>query len=87
MRPLTEEETKTFFTKLSEFIGKSIEKLINRSDERHCFRLSNVRILDKTKDISSWESPFVLVSSKVKRSKILLSFLNAIPNNRIVCII
>ena len=43
MRPLTEEETKTFFQKLSEYIGKSIERLINRSDERHCFRFSNVR--------------------------------------------
>ena len=39
MRPLTEEETKTLFLKLSEYIGKNVEKLINRSDERHCFRL------------------------------------------------
>jgi len=42
MRPLTEEETKTLFLKLSEYIGKSIERLINRSDERHCFRLLKV---------------------------------------------
>jgi|UniRef100_A0A8J9X0G3 60S ribosome subunit biogenesis protein NIP7 len=39
MRPLTEEETKSLFLKLSEYIGKNIERLINRSDERHCFRL------------------------------------------------
>lgn len=39
MRPLTEEETKTVFLKLSEYIGKNIERMINRSDERHCFRL------------------------------------------------
>jgi 60S ribosome subunit biogenesis protein NIP7 len=39
MRPLTEEETKTLFLKLSEYMGKNIERLINRSDERHCFRL------------------------------------------------
>lgn len=39
MRPLTEDETKTLFLKLSEYIGKNVEKLINRSDERHCFRL------------------------------------------------
>ena len=40
MRPLTEEETKTLFLKLSEYIGKNIEKMINRSDDqRHCFRL------------------------------------------------
>ncbi len=43
MRPLTEEETKTLFLKLSEYIGKNIERLINRSDERHCFRLIKVR--------------------------------------------
>lgn len=39
MRPLTEDETKTLFTKLSDYIGRNIEKLINRSDERHCFRI------------------------------------------------
>mgnify|MGYP005850265691 CR=1 FL=1 len=43
MRPLTEEETKTVFLKLSEYIGKNIERMINRSDERHCFRLIKVR--------------------------------------------
>jgi 60S ribosome subunit biogenesis protein NIP7 len=40
MRPLTEDETKTLFLKLSEYIGKNIEKMINRTDERHCFRLA-----------------------------------------------
>mmetsp|Transcript_24718 Transcript_24718/g.68823 ORF Transcript_24718/g.68823 Transcript_24718/m.68823 type:complete len:182 (-) Transcript_24718:175-720(-) len=44
MRPLTEDETKTLFLKLSEYIGKNIEKLINRSDERHCFRLLKDRV-------------------------------------------
>mmetsp|Transcript_49867 Transcript_49867/g.74392 ORF Transcript_49867/g.74392 Transcript_49867/m.74392 type:complete len:182 (+) Transcript_49867:62-607(+) len=44
MRPLTEEETKVLFIKLSEYIGKSIERLINRSDERHCFRLIKDRV-------------------------------------------
>ena len=43
MRPLTEEETKTLFLKLSEYIGKNVEKMINRSDERHCFRLMKDR--------------------------------------------
>lgn len=41
MRPLTEDETKVLFQKLAEYIGKSIEKLINRSDERHCFRIGS----------------------------------------------
>lgn len=44
MRPLTEEETKTLFLKLSEYIGKNIEHLINRNDERHCFRLIKNRV-------------------------------------------
>mmetsp|Transcript_1094 Transcript_1094/g.2040 ORF Transcript_1094/g.2040 Transcript_1094/m.2040 type:complete len:182 (+) Transcript_1094:90-635(+) len=44
MRPLTEEETKTLFLKLSEYIGKNIERLINRSDERYCFRLIKDRV-------------------------------------------
>lgn len=41
MRPLTEEETKVLFQKLAEYIGRSIEKLIDRSDERHCFRIAS----------------------------------------------
>jgi 60S ribosome subunit biogenesis protein NIP7 len=44
MRPLTEEETKVFFQKLSEYIGKSIERLISRTDERYCFRLVKDRV-------------------------------------------
>lgn len=44
MRPLTEEETKTLFQKLSDYIGRNIERLINRSDERHCFRLVKDRV-------------------------------------------
>jgi 60S ribosome subunit biogenesis protein NIP7 len=44
MRPLTEEETKKVFLKLSEYIGKNVEKLIHRSDERHCFRLIKDRV-------------------------------------------
>lgn len=32
MRPLTEEETKTFFEKLSKFIGRNIKLLIDRPD-------------------------------------------------------
>lgn len=44
MRPLTEEETKTLFQKLAEYMGKSIEHLINRGDERHCFRLMRDRV-------------------------------------------
>mmetsp|Transcript_26827 Transcript_26827/g.44716 ORF Transcript_26827/g.44716 Transcript_26827/m.44716 type:complete len:182 (+) Transcript_26827:123-668(+) len=44
MRPLTEDETRTLFVKLSEYIGKSVERMINRGDERHCFRLIKDRV-------------------------------------------
>jgi 60S ribosome subunit biogenesis protein NIP7 len=44
MRPLTEDETRTLFVKLSEYMGKSVERMINRSDERHCFRLIKDRV-------------------------------------------
>jgi len=44
MRPLEEEETKAVFLKLSEYMGKNIERMINRSDERHCFRLIKTRV-------------------------------------------
>lgn len=44
MRPLTEDETKTVFLKLNEYIGKNVERLIHRSDERHCFRLIKDRV-------------------------------------------
>ncbi|KAK9681200.1 ribosome biosynthesis protein nip7 [Basidiobolus ranarum] len=44
MRPLTEEETKTFFEKLAKYIGRNITHLIDRSDEAYCFRLHNDRV-------------------------------------------
>jgi 60S ribosome subunit biogenesis protein NIP7 len=44
MRPLTEEETKTFFEKLSKYIGENIKQLIDRSDGTYCFRLHRDRV-------------------------------------------
>lgn len=44
MRPLAEDETKALFQKLSEYMGRSIERLINRTDDRHCFRLIKDRV-------------------------------------------
>lgn len=44
MRPLTDEETKVLFEKLANYIGKNIEQLINRPDEKHCFRLHKDRV-------------------------------------------
>lgn len=44
MRVLTEEETRVFFTKLSEYIGANIKFLIERTDEPHVFRLIKDRV-------------------------------------------
>eukprot|EP00792_Barthelona_sp_PAP020_P006696 TRINITY_DN3058_c1_g2_i1.p1 TRINITY_DN3058_c1_g2~~TRINITY_DN3058_c1_g2_i1.p1 ORF type:complete len:193 (-),score=50.96 TRINITY_DN3058_c1_g2_i1:5-550(-) len=44
MRPLSEEETKTFFEKLTKFIGSNVKQLLDRKDEPHCFRLHNDRV-------------------------------------------
>lgn len=44
MRPLSEEETHTFFAKLAKFIGRNIKHLIERKDEPHCFRLHRDRV-------------------------------------------
>lgn len=44
MRPLTDDETKVLFEKLANYIGKNIEQLINRPDEKCCFRLHKDRV-------------------------------------------
>ena len=44
MRPLTEEETKIFFEKLSKYIGENIKLLIEREDGKYCFRLHKERV-------------------------------------------
>ena len=45
MRPLTEEETKTMFDKLSKYIGaENIKLLVDRSDGTYCFRLHRERV-------------------------------------------
>ena len=44
MRPLTDEETRVFFEKLNEYIGRSIKSLLDRADEPHCFRLHKDRV-------------------------------------------
>ncbi|XP_041377938.1 60S ribosome subunit biogenesis protein NIP7 homolog [Gigantopelta aegis] len=44
MRPLTDEETKLFFEKLSKYIGENIKLLLERPDGTYCFRLHRERI-------------------------------------------
>lgn len=44
MRPLTEEETTSFFEKLAKYIDRNIRFLIERPDENYCFRLHKDRV-------------------------------------------
>ena len=44
MRPLTDDETKAFFTKLSKFLGSNIKFLIDREDGEYVFRLHNDKV-------------------------------------------
>ena len=44
MRPLTDQESKLVFEKIYKFIGNDVERLINRKDEKHVFRLHKNRI-------------------------------------------
>ena len=56
MRPLTDEETKLFFEKLSKYIGENIKLLIDRSDGTYCFRLHKNRVYyvsEKTMKLAS----------------------------------
>jgi 60S ribosome subunit biogenesis protein NIP7 len=44
MRPLTDQETKTLFTKLASYIGRNISSLIDRPSDPHVFRLHKDRV-------------------------------------------
>ncbi|XP_030622847.1 60S ribosome subunit biogenesis protein NIP7 homolog isoform X2 [Chanos chanos] len=44
MRPLTDEETKTMFEKLSKYIGENVKLLVDRPDGTYCFRLHSDRV-------------------------------------------
>ena len=44
MRPLTEEEMKAFLEKLAKYIGGNTKHLVDRNDEKWCFRLHNSRV-------------------------------------------
>lgn len=44
MRPLSEEETKIFFSKLSKYIGRNILLLVDRKDGNYCFRINQQKV-------------------------------------------
>ncbi|RLN60492.1 hypothetical protein BBJ29_004245 [Phytophthora kernoviae] len=39
MRPLTDDEMQTVFEKISKYIGRNVQHLVTRPDEKYCFRL------------------------------------------------
>ena len=51
MRPLTEDETKTFFNKLAKFLGANIKFLIEREDGDYVFRLHRDRVYYLNSDV------------------------------------
>ena len=51
MRPLTPEETRIFFEKLAQFIGRSIKQLLDAKGGKFCFRLHNDRVYYVRKDM------------------------------------
>ena len=53
MRPLTESEAKTFFERLTQYIGRNAELLLKkRNGANHCFRLHRNRVYYVREDIS-----------------------------------
>lgn len=44
MRPLTDAEVKTLFSKLHNYLGKNLVHLIERQDEEFCFRLHKDKV-------------------------------------------
>ena len=44
MRPLTDEEMRTFFGILQKCVGSNISKLIERPDEPYTFRLLEIKV-------------------------------------------
>ena len=51
MRQLTEEETKTLFTKLRVFLGDNLRYLIDRDDEDYVFRLQDQKVYYMSKSV------------------------------------
>lgn len=51
MRPLTEAEMTQVFGKLHRFVGRDIEKLVERADGRWCFRLHRKKVFHVREDL------------------------------------
>ncbi|XP_074655066.1 60S ribosome subunit biogenesis protein NIP7 homolog [Tubulanus polymorphus] len=66
MRPLTDEETRNFFEKLSKYIGENIKLLIDREDGTYCFRFHKERVF--------YVSEFILKKAAHVAREELLSF-------------
>jgi len=44
MRPLTDDETKIVFEKLTKYVGENVRLLVDRPDGNYCFRLHKDRV-------------------------------------------
>jgi 60S ribosome subunit biogenesis protein NIP7 len=53
MRPLTEEETKTFFAKLAKYLGRNITTLL---DNNFCFRLHKDRVYYMSEELLKYSN-------------------------------
>lgn len=58
MRPLTDDETKVFFSKLAKFLGSNIKFLIEREDGDFVFRLHRERVYYLNSDVLTMASHF-----------------------------
>ena len=63
MRPLTDEETKIFFEKLTKYIGENIKMLIDREDGKYCFRLHRERVYYVSEKIMKQVMPSISQST------------------------
>ena len=58
MRQLNDQELRTFFEKLSKYIGQNIEFLVDRKDEPHVFRLVKDRVYYMSESLMKISSTF-----------------------------
>ena len=58
MRPLTDDETKTFFAKLAKFLGSNIKFMIEREDGEFVFRLHRERVYYMNAELLKMASHF-----------------------------
>jgi 60S ribosome subunit biogenesis protein NIP7 len=72
MREQTEKEILLFFEKISKFIGKNVEALVNLNGEKHAFRFHNLKVYFMKEEIAqlcSSISPKLMISAGISLGK------------------